>query len=269
VGSLLAFFSLTYLVTWVCFFAVAALSGGATARPIAALRGVLLYLGIFAPSIVALGLTARADGRAGAIALLRRILRWEVGARWYVFAVGFIAAVKLSAALLVRLSTGAWPPFGNDPWYLLLVATAFSTPVQAGEEIGWRGYALPRLADRMGLGAASLVLGVIWASWHLPIFFLFPQADTFGQSFPVYLAQVTAISVIVAWLYARTHGSLLLVMLLHAAVNNTKDIVPSHVAHATNSLAVNASPVGWFTLALLWLAAAYFLLRMPKLDLSL
>ncbi len=145
----------------------------------------------------------------------------------------------------------------------MAIAIVFSTWVQAGEEIGWRGYALPRLSARVGLAPASVILGVIWASWHLPLF-LVPAADTFGQSFPLYLLQVTALSVAVAWLYWRTGGSLLLVMLLHAAVNNTKDIVPSAVPGATNPFALSPSLVAWITVALLWVAAAYFLARMRK-----
>jgi membrane protease YdiL (CAAX protease family) len=134
---------------------------------------------------------------------------------------------------------------------------------QAGEEIGWRGYALPRLSDRFGLAPASVLLGMIWATWHLPLFFV-PASDTFGQSFPLWLLAVTALSVAMAWLYWRTGGSLLLVMLLHAAVNNTKDIVPSTAPSAANSFALRSSPVGWLTLALLWMTAAYFLVRMRK-----
>src|SRR5207247_9266931 len=132
----------------------------------------------------------------------------------------------------------------------------------AGEEIGWRGYALPRLATRFGLGRASVLLGLIWAAWHLPQFFI-PEVDTYGQSFFVYALQVTALSVAMAWLYARTNGSLLLVMLLHAAVNNAKDIVPSALLVATNTFGVSASLVAWLTVTLLWICAAYFLARMP------
>jgi membrane protease YdiL (CAAX protease family) len=97
----------------------------------------------------------------------------------------------------------------------------------------------------------------------LPLFFA-PQADKFGQSFPLYLLQATALSVALAWLYWRTRGSLLLVMLLHAVVNNTKDIVPSAVPGATNPFALSTSLVAWLTVALLWIAAAYFLFRMRK-----
>ena len=73
---------------------------------------------------------------------------------------------------------------------------------------------------------------------------------------------MTALSVVVARLYWRTRGSLLLVMLGHASVNNTKDIVPSAIPGATDALAFNASGVGWLTLALLWTAAGYFLVQM-------
>lgn len=162
-----------------------------------------------------------------------------------------------------RVATGAWPRFGSEPWYLIPLAIAISTPFQAGEEIGWRGYALPRLAARFGLGSASILLGLIWACWHLPQFFI-PEADTYGQSFLVYVLQVTALSVAMAWLYARTNGSLLLVMLMHAAVNNTKDIVPSAVPGATSTFGVSASLVAWLTVTLLWICAAYFLARMPE-----
>jgi membrane protease YdiL (CAAX protease family) len=145
----------------------------------------------------------------------------------------------------------------------MAMAMVFSTWVQAGEEIGWRGYALPRLAVRVGLAPASVLLGVLWAGWHLPLFFV-PAADTLGQSFPLYLLQVTGLSVAAAWLYWRTGGSLLLVMLLHAAVNNTKDVVPSAVPGATNPFALSTSLVAWITATLLWIAAAHFLWRMRR-----
>jgi membrane protease YdiL (CAAX protease family) len=190
-----------------------------------------------------------------------------VRARWYLFAIGFMAAVKLSVAVIHRVVIGQWPRFGDTPLLLIPLAVAASTPVQAGEEIGWRGYALPRLAERFGLARASLLLGVIWACWHLPQFYI-READTYRQSFIVFLLQVTAISVVMAWLYARTGGSLLLTMLLHAAINNSKDIVPSAQPGSTGIFAWNASAVAWLTVVLLWICAGFLLARMRKMRLA-
>jgi membrane protease YdiL (CAAX protease family) len=259
---LLEFFSITYLVTWILWGVAALILRTGALSPLAQ---ALLLLGTISPSLVALALSTKREGRAGRRALIDRVFTWEVGARWYLFAIGYMAAIKLSAALVHRVATGAWPRFGDEPWYLMVGAILISTWVQAGEEIGWRGYALPRLSERFGLAPASIMLGIIWALWHLPLFF-FAAADTYGQSFLLYALQVTALSVALAWLYWRTGGSLLLVMLMHASVNNTKDIVPSVVPGATDPFALNMSLVAWLALALMWTAAAYFLFRMRNIS---
>lgn len=266
--SLLKFFSLTYTVSWILWIASTAILRAASPQSFGflAISGLLYVLGVFAPSLVALALTARSDGRAGTLALLRRTVKWSVGSRWYVFAVGYMAAIKLAVALLLRIATGAWPAFGQEAAYIMALAIPFSTPVQAGEEIGWRGYALPRLSEHLGLPSASITLGVIWACWHLPFFFI-SGTDKSGQSFPVYLLSVTALSVAMAWLYWRTNGSLLLTMLMHAAVNNTKDIVPSAVSAATNAFSFSSSRVAWLSVAILWICAVYFLFRMRGMKL--
>jgi len=258
-GSLIAFFVCTFLATWACFISV--VLGGISPRTLAGT--LLLLLGTITPSLVAIALTAGFVGATAVRSLLSRVVQWHVPLRWYLFAAGYLAVIKLSVAGIHRVATGVWPDFGIEPWYLMAVAMLFSTPVQAGEEIGWRGFALPRLACQMGFGWASIVLGVIWAFWHLPLFFV-SQADTYGQSFIVYLLQVTAISVAMAWLYIRTRGSLLLVMLMHAAVNNTKNIVPSAMPGAANTFGLTSSLVARLTVLLLWICAGYFLVRMRK-----
>ena len=140
-----------------------------------------------------------------------------------------------------------------------------STPVQAGEEIGWRGYALPRLAARLGFARGSVVLGIIWALWHIPLFFI-PGVDNYGQSIPLFVVAVTALSVAMAWLYVQTGGSLLLAMLMHSAINQTTLVVPSAVPTAASPFALHASAIGWMTVVLLWIPAAYFLVRMRHIE---
>jgi len=261
--SLLKFFCLTYVISWASFLAAGAMSGAAAAG----LRGPLFLLGTFAPAVVALALTSQAEGRAGVRRLLREIVHWRVGARWYLFAVSYMAAIKLAVALLYRLATHSWPRFGHEAWYVIFAAILLSTPVQAGEEIGWRGYALPRLAGRWGLAPASIVLGAVWACWHLPFFFV-AGIDKSGQSFPVYFLQVIALSVAAAWLYWRTNRSLLLVMLMHSSVNQTLGLVPSTIPNAANAFALSKSPVAWLTVGLLSTTAVYFLVQMRSTRLQ-
>jgi membrane protease YdiL (CAAX protease family) len=259
---LLTFLSVTFAITWIAWFSADALSPGGAAT---GASGVVFYLGVFAPGIVALVMTWRADGRPAVGTLLGRLFQWQVGLRWYAFALGYMAVVKLAAAVSHRIVAGAWPAFGEDPVILMILAAVFSTVIlgQAGEELGWRGYALPRLAARFGMGWASVLLGVIWAVWHLPLFFLAGTSTT-DQSFTLYLLQVTALSVAVAWVYHNTGGSLLLTMLLHAAINNTKDIVPSAPATPPGVWSLNGSLVSWLTVGLLWVGAAYFLMRIAR-----
>jgi hypothetical protein len=108
--ELLKFFSLTYIVSWILWIAAPAILRVAAPQPswFLAVSGFLYLLGVFAPALVALALTARADGRAGTLALLGRTVKWSVRARWYVLEVGYMAAIKLAAALLLRIATGAW-----------------------------------------------------------------------------------------------------------------------------------------------------------------
>lgn len=255
---LFAYFGLVFALTWALYAAA-----DVTADPL--LRTVLFHAGVFSPGIVALLFTYRERGAGGVRALLARLVKWDVGWRWFAFALLFMVLVKLLVALIVLVSTGAWPMFGDVPLPLLFAAAIGSTMLggQIGEELGWRGYALPRMARAMSLGAASVLLGVIWAVWHLPLFFIL-GGDTVGQSFPFYLLQVTALSVALGWVYMKTHGSLLVTMLLHAAINNTKDIVPSAVPGAGNSWQLPASLVGWLTLTILWLCAGWFLIDMRQ-----
>jgi len=256
----LSFFLLTFALTWTLWLASAALVTPATTW-LLGLGGPVFLVGVFAPAFVALALTAHSHGREGVAHLLGRIGRWQVAARWYVFAVFYMVATKLLGAVIHRVVTGAWPAFGDTPLPLMFGGVLLSTWVQAGEELGWRGYALPRLAQPLGLGGASVVLGVIWALWHLPLFFL-PGSGSDGQSFPLYLLHVTALSVAICWLYWKTGGSLLLVMLMHASINNTAGIVPGALPHAVDPLSFQASLQAWSTAGVAWVVAAPLLFWM-------
>jgi membrane protease YdiL (CAAX protease family) len=185
-----------------------------------------------------------------------------VAIQWYLFAILFMPTVKAAVTLCHRLATGEWPPFGHEGPVVIAIATLLSTPVQAGEEIGWRGYALPAIAVRFGLGPASILVGLAWGIWHPPLFFL-PGADKYGQSFPLYVTGVAAFSVAIAWLYGHTQGSLLLTMLMHSAFNQTIGIVSDVLQPGQKPFALGAPLSFLLTVAWMWAAAAFFLIRMP------
>jgi membrane protease YdiL (CAAX protease family) len=87
-----------------------------------------------------------------------------------------------------------------------------------GEELGWRGFALPRLQERYGGLRASLILGVLWAGWHLPNQFI-PGLEFYGYGFGAFALYVVAMTVLFTWLASQTHGSVLLAWLFHGAIN--------------------------------------------------
>src|SRR5689334_3125229 len=146
-AELAAFVVLTFAVTWGAWLASAHLA----ALPGFGLGGPVFLLGVFAPAIVALFLTAVRGGHPAVGRLLARLARWNVNGQLYLFAIFYTVATKLIAAAIQRFATGDWPRFGDTPVPLMFGAILVSMWAQAGEEIGWRGFALPTLAKQIGL----------------------------------------------------------------------------------------------------------------------
>jgi membrane protease YdiL (CAAX protease family) len=261
VRSVFKFFSITYLVSWTCWIAAVVIHEPGQAQT-SVLGSVLLVLGTFAPALVALAITAHSTGKTGLTSMLSHLFQANVEFRWYLFAILYMPIIKGAVALSHLLATGRWPPFGHEGPIVIVVAIILSTPVQAGEELGWRGYALPRIAARFGLGPASVVVGLLWGIWHLPLFFL-PGADKFGQSFPLYVVGVVAFSVAITWLYGHTQGSLLLTMLMHSAFNQTIGLVSDVLRPGEKPFLLGSSLSFLLTVASMWTGAMYFLARMP------
>lgn len=258
---MILFTLLTFAASWSLWAAASWILGDDFAHPVrlAALGNAVYLLGVFAPALVGIALTSFRGRRTALRELLGRVVAWWVEPRWYAFAILYFPLVKIVVAVAHRVALGTWPGFSDESLPIMLVATVLSTPVQAGEEIGWRGFLLPRLTARVGLPAASVIVGAIWAAWHLPFFFI-AGTDKTGQSFPAYGASVVALSVAMAFLYWRTRGSLFLTMVMHAAVNNI------NLIHSTGStaspLAIHAPFVAWATAAVMWVIASGLLVAM-------
>ena len=122
----------------------------------------------------------------------------------------------VAARLLVPDFLARLPAWHHLLFLLPVILVTDTGPL--GEEFGWRGFALPRLLQRQRPLAAALILGVIWWAWHLPTFFI-PALSQSRLSIAIFLVNTVALSVIMTWLYQRTRGDLLLMILVHLAAN--------------------------------------------------
>lgn len=142
-----------------------------------------------------------------------RLAHWRTPIRWYLLAL----AIPWPVSLLRSWLESAWAG-GRVELMPLSALGAVVFILVAGEEIGWRGFALPRLVPRFGAWGASLILGVVWAAWHVPLFFM-PGMPQFGMPIPAFMIYTVALSVVLTYLAQRTQGSVLVATLFHGAVN--------------------------------------------------
>jgi len=200
----------------------------------------------FGPLIAAFIVLAFTRGWAGVRDLLASIVRWRVGLGWYAVALLLPVAITL-VVLYLNAMLGGPTPTATDfaDWYTLPLLFLFTT-VAAGplfEEPGWRGFALPRLQSRFAPLVASLIVGVIWASWHLPELISEPTDQRPPLQFIVW---VLAQSVVYTWVYNGTRGSVLLVIFMHGSSNT--------IARFLFPTVLDSPTYGqiWWLLAALW-----------------
>ena len=183
--------------------------------------GFLYYAGVIGPCAAAVGLSFR-EGDAARARLLRAIGRWRVPMRWYLAALLLPFVIRAIAVVGYVAFHGEGFRLVFRPIENLLPLAALVLLLVPFEEIGWRGYLLPRIANRFGLLTSSLIVGVIWALWHLPLFWYregFQGSDdpiTYGIRFT---ATILPISCIATWLYFESRESIAVVSIYHFAVN--------------------------------------------------
>jgi uncharacterized protein len=212
---LLVFFALAFAISWGPILVVTA-SRGFDLSPLQSVEGGLLFLAmLLGPSVSGLARTALLEGCAGLRALGLRALRWRVATVWYAVALLTVPAILLVVlSILSILINPAFAP--RFQWWL------FGLGILAGtfEEIGWTGFATPRLLACKSLMVAGLSLGCIWALWHLLVDFRY-NAKALGAVWPLeffitYLLALTPYRLLMTWVYSHTQ-SLLLAILLHAS----------------------------------------------------
>jgi len=180
--------------------------------------GVIWFISIFSPTLSALIISALSGGLPAVKQLLQGYTRWKVGMRWYLGAL-MLLLLPLGIALVYKALGNPTPGLapGATAASLLgqLVFTFFSGPFS--EEAGWRGFALPRLQKKFNALVSSLILGVIWTCWHIPLYFHPDPASR--MFFPVFLVLTTVLTIFITWLYNNTRGSLVITILAHFSFN--------------------------------------------------
>ncbi len=210
-ASVRGFFVLAFAFTWALQIpGVLAREGLLPGNPDAYLPFVML--GIFGPMVAAVLQTARAEGRAGVRRLFGRLARWRIGPQWVAIALLLPGLLLAGGLVLMQLA-------GYEGSALLLPEGGrwVAIPIIAiAEEVGWRGYALPRLKARYGAFVGSVALGVLWALWHIPMFL---GMDVPLTLMPVMLLFFVGGSLFYTWLVERTGGSLLIAVLAHVGAH--------------------------------------------------
>ena len=219
-----SYFPIAFAISWGGLLIVYG-PGGLTSStwrsdPRAALIGMVLLAG---PSVAGVLMTGVVSGRAGYRELLARMVRWRVGVGWY--AVALVTAPLLAAATNFALSLVA-PVFlpaiatADDKGSLLLSGILLGLIIGFFEELGWTGFAIPRLRLRYGVLSTGLIVGVVWGAWH---FLPNVESGSFMAPLPLALLLVRVFSWLPAFrllmvgVYERT-GSLLIAILMHASL---------------------------------------------------
>jgi membrane protease YdiL (CAAX protease family) len=251
------YFVLTFVISWGSILIIVGPGGIPISTAQVAVLGMAMLLG---PSLACILLTGLAFGRKGFRELLSRLFKWRVGACWY--AVALLIAPLSTAAVLFALSLFS-PEFfpgiftTGDKISLVVMGIVAGLMVGIFEELGWTGFAIPRMRLRYGVLTTGIILGLLWGVWH---FILFWERGSFSGAYPLVLllarlfAWLPAYRVLMVWVYDRT-GSLLVAMLMHVSlVASTVIIEPPLTGGALLAYILVRAAVLWIVVVVVALA---------------
>jgi len=226
---LLAYFVLSYTFFWGFLVLIIVILGMLRIQPDALpawAMPMIVVLGSWMPNLAAVTVTGALAGREGIRQLLGKFFAYRIAVRWYLVAL-FPFPLAFVAAGLYRLAGGAAP--GNMGlsvgfWAGLVILNLLQGAT--GEEAGWRGFALPRLQETHGPVKASLILGLIWDFWHLPLWFLSGRS---GLDLLIYVlafsVSIVALTFLLTWISSRTPNSLVPIVITHFSFNASLNLV--------------------------------------------
>jgi membrane protease YdiL (CAAX protease family) len=211
------------------------------------------------PTVAAFVMARATEGKEGPRRLLRRYVQWRVKLRWYLFILLVIPAAEVLGAIVWPGVLATYQPvtLGMVLGYPLAFLTTLVLGGPLGEEPGWRGFALPRLQDAFGPLAGASIVGVMWALWHLPLFWSGVWTPPTVANIVMFIVMITLLTIVMAWVFNNAHGSLLITMLMHASFNTfaNKAVAPMFPAQLLNDYGLLPELVGFGVLAVIVVAA--------------
>lgn len=229
--SLLIYTIITYTVTWLFWLPSLLTTNGSAEYEI--LNDILLKIGTFIPTIIGLVLAMIIGKKNEAADMLRSLIKFRCRLYWYLYTFLNIPAVMMVTYFVYKLLGGTVDTSNFSATFILpafFIILFLMGPL--GEEAGWRGFALKRLLHFWSPLKSAFVLGLIWALWHSPLFFIngTVQNDLFNNgrfiAFFGYIVYTIMISLHIAVLYVKTNGSILITMIFHTMSNLVLGICP-------------------------------------------
>ncbi|PKP36174.1 MAG: hypothetical protein CVT98_08775, partial [Bacteroidetes bacterium HGW-Bacteroidetes-15] len=225
--------ALSFIVFWgpIAYFKIPTVN--LVDGPVGPVWAILLFLvGGFVPSIAGIALTGYYDGRSGVRNLLKSSVRFGFSAKWYFL-------ILASALFIALVSILIYTSLGNDfdfSQFALQLPTLLPLIILGplSEEFGWRGFALKRMLKFTSPNFASIIIGLVWSLWHLPLFYMLGTSQyEFGLPFIVFLISVTSTSFAYTYFYIKTNASLLSSIFLHWVYTYGMQVVASSVERTT------------------------------------
>jgi len=227
---LFSFFLLAIGLTWI--FMITDALGSRGILPFRLPLPLMVVMG-YMPTLAAVIVTRATQGKDGVRALFRKLTIVRVGLGWYLFAIFGMVGVNLLSVLIYNVlnSSANLPIFSArlpqaPAWQvaLMIVPMFIVIGIVNGEELAWRGFAMPRLQAKYSALTASIIMGLIWSLFHLPLFFTLTGSSQADMSFWVFTVSTVSLSVLFTWMLNNTRGSVLLAYLFHAAQNTWSQV---------------------------------------------
>jgi membrane protease YdiL (CAAX protease family) len=224
IRNILLFLLVTFTWTWL-FWLPSVLSPTGNSNQIIF---ILFIIGGYGPFVGAFLLTFINERKSGVKTLWKRFWNGKIELKWLLTTFLLIPSLYILSSMIAIVFQGDPPTLDwlSQPWLIIgYIITAFF----AGgfpEEFGWRGYALDRFHVEWNLISSSLIIGIIWGFWHLPIWFMPDDSHSLGIfNFLLFLLDVVFVSILFTWLYNKTNGSILIAVILHTMLNFTSFVI--------------------------------------------